>query len=212
MRRRAHLPEEGAVELNDVGTVTAPHHHVQVHQQLLLLLLIHCGPNPLQDKPAEPLRHMVTVNGTGGGARRSGHAHWQTSPTHLDSHNLVTGLVHHLVDGAVGPAADLAQVFQVLGGEVPVLLRDLQLSRRLDAVRPQPLSREKRIRRYGGCSGSASPACDSVTHMCGFWKGGPAVFSVNLVMGLIGGLAKFSFRALRLPVGRRAEGAAGAKT
>lgn len=35
--------------------------------------------------------------------------------------------------------------------------------------------------------------------MCGFWKGGPAVFSVNLVVGLIGGLAKFSFRALRLP-------------
>lgn len=39
--------------------------------------------------------------------------------------------------------------------------------------------------------------------MCGFWKGGPAVFSVNLVMGLIGGLAKFSFRALRLPAERR---------
>lgn len=35
--------------------------------------------------------------------------------------------------------------------------------------------------------------------MCGFWNGGPAVFSVNLVVGLIGGLAKFSFRALRLP-------------
>lgn len=42
-----------------------------------------------------------------------------------------------------------------------------------------------------------------VTHMCGFWKGGPAVFSVNLAMGLIGGLAKFSFRALRLPAERR---------
>lgn len=38
-----------------------------------------------------------------------------------------------------------------------------------------------------------------LTHMWGFWKGGPAVFSVNLVMGLMGGLAKFSFRALRLP-------------
>lgn len=40
-----------------------------------------------------------------------------------------------------------------------------------------------------------------LTHMCGFWKGGPAVLSVNLVVGLIGGLAKFSFRALRLPAG-----------
>lgn len=40
------------------------------------------------------------------------------------------------------------------------------------------------------------------THMWGFWKGGPAVLSVNLVMGLMGGFAKFSFRALRLPAER----------
>lgn len=46
---------------------------------------------------------------------------------------------------------------------------------------------------------SHKPGGEKVTHMCGFWKGGPAVFSVNLVIGLIGGLAKFSFRALRLP-------------
>lgn len=37
--------------------------------------------------------------------------------------------------------------------------------------------------------------------MWGFWKGGPAVLSVNLAVGLMGGLAKFSFRALRLPEG-----------
>ena len=48
---------------------------------------------------------------------------------HLHRHDLVARLVHHLVDGAVGPAADLAQVFEILGREVPVLLRgDLQLS------------------------------------------------------------------------------------
>lgn len=35
--------------------------------------------------------------------------------------------------------------------------------------------------------------------MWGFWKGGPAVFSVNRVVGLIGGLAKFNFSAFRLP-------------
>lgn len=59
----------------------------------------------------------------------------------LHCHDLVAGLVHHLVDGAVGPAADLAQVFEVLGGEVPVLLgRDLQLPGRLDAVRSQSFS------------------------------------------------------------------------
>ncbi len=37
------------------------------------------------------------------------------------------------------------------------------------------------------------------THMCGFWKGSPAVFRVILEVGLVGGLAKFNFRALRLP-------------
>lgn len=37
------------------------------------------------------------------------------------------------------------------------------------------------------------------TYMWGFWNGGPAVFRVNLVVGLIGGLAKFNFSALRLP-------------
>lgn len=47
------------------------------------------------------------------------------------------------------------------------------------------------------------PNC-GLTHMCGFWKGGPAVFRVNLVVGLMGGLAKFSLRALRLP--ERGEG------
>ena len=47
----------------------------------------------------------------------------------------------HLVDGAVRPAADLPQVPEVLRREVAVLLpRDLQLARRLDAVRPQALS------------------------------------------------------------------------
>lgn len=67
--------------------------------------------------------------------------------------------MHHLVDGAVGPAADLAQVLQVLGREVPVLLRDLQLPRRLDAVRPQTLSGEQSsIRRCAGRPGGAGPA------------------------------------------------------
>lgn len=49
----------------------------------------------------------------------------------------------------------------------------------------------------------APPKGDSrrLTHMWGFWKGGPAVLSVNLAVGLMGGLAKFSFRALRLPEG-----------
>lgn len=44
------LSKEGTVELNNVRTVAAPHHHVQIHQQLLLLLLVHSGANPLRDR------------------------------------------------------------------------------------------------------------------------------------------------------------------
>ena len=53
---RPYLSEERSVELDDVGTVTAPHHHVQVHQQLLLLLLVHRGPDPLRNQHKRPVR------------------------------------------------------------------------------------------------------------------------------------------------------------
>lgn len=142
------------------------------------------------------------------------HQHEQVN--HLHRHDLVTRLVHHLIDGAVSPSADLAQIFEILGREVPVLLRgDLQLSWWLDTVCSQPLSAKnhKCVLRdtekvniwmlkpricFAGLT-SCQLKGRRFTHMCGFWKGGPAVFSVNLVVGLIGGLAKFSFRALRLP-------------
>lgn len=123
--------------------------------------------------------------------------------THFDGHDLVAGFVHHFVDGAVRASADLAQVFEILGGEVPVLLRgDLQFSRGLDAVRPQPLSDED-TRPWKTTVCWMCRCVPDVTHMCGFWKGGPVEFRANLVAGLIGGLAKFSFRALRLPSGEK---------
>lgn len=50
--------------------------------------------------------------------------------------------MHHLVDRAIRSSSDLSEIFQILCGEVPVLLRrDLQLPGRLDAVRPQPFSK-----------------------------------------------------------------------
>lgn len=62
---------------------------------------------------------------------------------HLHSHDLTGGLVDHLVDGAVRPAADLPEVSQILCREVAVLLRrELQLSRRLDTVCPKTFSAE----------------------------------------------------------------------
>lgn len=69
------------------------------------------------------------------------------SAGHLDSHDLARGLVHHLVDGAIRPAANLPEVSQILCREVTMLLRrDLQLPRRLDTVRPQTLSGGQRMR------------------------------------------------------------------
>lgn len=154
--RPAHLPEEGAIELDDVGTIAAPHHHLQVHQELLLLLLVHRGPNPLKDKRGSHVQFLL-AGGRSLEVRPHPQKHRRPPPNHLNRHNLVTGLVHHLVDGAIRPAADLAQIFEVLGGEVPVLLQDLQLSRRLDAVRSQPFSNRKRVRRrYGGRSSGAA--------------------------------------------------------
>lgn len=61
--------------------------------------------------------------------------------SYLNSHDLTTGLMNHFIDRAVGPSADLTQVLQVLGSEVPVLLGgNLQLPTRLDTVITQPLS------------------------------------------------------------------------
>lgn len=51
-RRRggsADLSEQSAVELDDIRAVAAPHHYIQIHEQLLLFLLIHSGANPLQN-------------------------------------------------------------------------------------------------------------------------------------------------------------------
>lgn len=61
--------------------------------------------------------------------------------SYLNSHDLTTGLMNHFIDRAVGPSADLTQVLQVLGSEVPVLLGgNLQLPTRLDTVITQSLS------------------------------------------------------------------------
>ncbi len=60
---------------------------------------------------------------------------------HLDSHDLSTGFVHHIVDGSVRSSPDLPQVLEVLGREITMLLwRNLQLPWGLDAMCPQPLS------------------------------------------------------------------------
>lgn len=63
------------------------------------------------------------------------------SPNHLHSHNLASGLVNHVVDGAIRPTANLPEISQIFCSEVTVLLwRDLQLPRGLNAVCPQTLS------------------------------------------------------------------------
>lgn len=57
----AHLSEERAIKLNNVGAVTASHHHIKVHQKLLLLLLIHCRPNSLKEEEWQRLHHFHAI-------------------------------------------------------------------------------------------------------------------------------------------------------
>ena len=65
----------------------------------------------------------------------------RTGVTYFNCHYLPTWFVDHFVDGTVSSSSDFSKVLQVLRGEIPVLLRrDLQFSRRFDAVCSQPLS------------------------------------------------------------------------
>ena len=43
----SNLFEESSIELDNVRTLVGSHHHVQIHQKLLLFLLIHRGSDPL---------------------------------------------------------------------------------------------------------------------------------------------------------------------
>lgn len=46
----SYLSEERTIELNNVWAVTAPHHYIQIHEELLLLFFIHCRPDSLKKK------------------------------------------------------------------------------------------------------------------------------------------------------------------
>lgn len=47
--RKPHLSEKCPVEGDCEGTIHCPHGDVQIHQQPLLLLAVHCGSDPLED-------------------------------------------------------------------------------------------------------------------------------------------------------------------
>lgn len=119
--------------------------------------------------------------------------------------------MNHFVDRAVGSSADLAQVLQVFSSEVPVLLgRNLQLPTRLDTVIAQSLSvlvqvytHHKKQNKKNPLTQLKTPSSQTenefcLTYMCGLWKEGLADAMGSLAFGLIGGLAKFNFSALRL--------------
>lgn len=185
---RPHLSEEGAVELDDVGAVAAPHDHVQVHQQLLLLLLVNGGADPLRGH----------ASGDGGGAEGAGPRAPGLTFTAMIR---LLGLCTILLTEPYAPRPISPRSFRSSAvksqccSEIFSFPDDSMLCVRSRSLRAET---GHQVGRGGGGATTRGGA----THMCGFWKGGPAVFSVNLVMGLIGGLAKFSFRALRLPVER----------
>ena len=46
-RTRTHIFEESSIELDNARAVIGPHDHIQIHEQLLLLLVVHRAANAL---------------------------------------------------------------------------------------------------------------------------------------------------------------------
>lgn len=64
--RSVHLSEKSAIKLDNIGAVATSHDYIQVHQQLLLFLLIHSRADPLKTNQmsrrkitAPPAIHLV---------------------------------------------------------------------------------------------------------------------------------------------------------
>ena len=89
-----YLSKEGTIELDNKWTIIAPHDNLQVHQQLLLLLLFHCGTNSLQHSQDCGYK----------GSRDHGRV------SYFYSHDCSTLGVQHFVDTAKVSPANLTQV------------------------------------------------------------------------------------------------------
>lgn len=55
--KQTNLSEKSSVKLDDVGAVAAPHDHVEIHQQLLLLALVYRRPDPLYTHTHTSIKH-----------------------------------------------------------------------------------------------------------------------------------------------------------
>lgn len=107
--RRAHLSEQGPVEGDGVKTVHCAHVDVQVHEQALLLLRVHGGPDALWGEGSRQV--------AGGGAPRGGGA----GAAHLHGHDGAALGVAHLLHHPVGSPAQLRDGHQVVGLNLKVL-------------------------------------------------------------------------------------------
>lgn len=61
-RRSVYLSEKSAIKLDNIGAVATPHDYIQVHQQLLLFLLIHSRADPLKTNQMSRRQIIASTN------------------------------------------------------------------------------------------------------------------------------------------------------
>lgn len=117
----SHVGDESPEALHNVGAVVALEHHVQIHEDPLVLLLIPRAPHLLH-RTAEGLAWSLGRGapvGHGGGCAPTGRA-WRA---HLDSDDMPRLPEAHLPHLAAGAAAHLPQVLQVVDLRLVALVR-----------------------------------------------------------------------------------------
>ena len=108
----SHVGDESPEALHNVGAVVALEHHVQIHEDPLVLLLIPRAPHLLHgtaEGSALSLGRRAAM-GHGGGCAPMGRAGW----AHLDSDDVPRLPEAHLPHLAASAAAHLPQVLQVV--------------------------------------------------------------------------------------------------
>lgn len=127
----SHIGDESPEALHNVGAVVALEHHIQIHEDPLVLLLIPRAPHLLHgtaEGSALSLGRRAAM-GHGGGCAPMGRAGW----AHLDSDDVPRLPEAHLPHLAASAAAHLPQVLQVID------LRLVALARRVRAGDPAGL-------------------------------------------------------------------------
>lgn len=111
----AHIGDEGPEALHDVGAIVALKHHIQVHEDPLVLFLVPGAPHLLYSTARFGAALMSELRGLG--------PTWVRVGAHLDSNDMACLPEAHLPHLATGAAAHLPQVLQVIDFRLVALVR-----------------------------------------------------------------------------------------